>query len=313
MPQGGRKDRRRVIDLLLLGTGAMMPLPDRWLSSLLARCRGELTLFDCGEGTQIPGRTYGWGLRRLGAICLSHWHADHVAGLPGILHSLANAGRVEPVACYGPPGTAPVVAGLRQIAPDLPFPFDVRELASGETFALPGGLIGSALETVHRVPCLAYRVDAPRARRFDPDRARGFGIPQALWRELQQGRTVQWPGGAATPDDVLGPPRRGLAFAYVTDTRPTPELPAFLRGVDLLVCEGTYGDTAFQPKAVAHKHMTFAEAATLARKSEAGALLLTHFSPALEDPRSCLPEATAIFPATTVGESGLTWTLNYDE
>src|SRR5690242_6770675 len=110
-----------VIDTLLLGTGGMSPLPDRWLSALLVRCRGELILFDCGEGTQIVWRCFGWGFRRLGAICISHTHADHIAGLPGLLHSIANAGRTEPVALYGPPGTAVVVAGLRTIAPWLPY------------------------------------------------------------------------------------------------------------------------------------------------------------------------------------------------
>ena len=157
-----------MIDLLLLGTGGMLPLPGRWLSSLLLRCRGELVLFDCGEGTQIPWRLTGWGFRRLGAICLSHCHADHVAGLPGLLHALANADRVEPVDLFGPLGTAAVVAGLRTIAPHLPFDLRVAELAGGEAFPLPGGLTGRVAAGEHGVPCLAYRVELERARRFSP-------------------------------------------------------------------------------------------------------------------------------------------------
>src|SRR5947209_5652215 len=101
-----------MIDLLLLGTGGMMPLPQRWLSSLLVRCEGELILFDCGEGTQVPMQSFGWGFRRLSAICLSHWHADHVAGLPGILHTIANSNRTEPLTIYGPAETLRVVRGL---------------------------------------------------------------------------------------------------------------------------------------------------------------------------------------------------------
>ena len=302
-----------MIDLLLLGTGGMHPLPDRWLSSLLVRCGGELVLFDCGEGTQIPWRRAGWGFRRLGAICLSHAHADHVAGLPGVLHSLANAGREEPVALYGPPGIARVVAGLRTIAPILPFELRVTELTGGESFALPGGLVGAATPGEHGLPCLAYRGDLPRARRFSPERAAALGVPLALWRTLQGGRAVRWDGGSATPDDVLGPPRRGLAFAYVTDTRPLPTLPAFLRGVDLLVCEGTYGDEADRPKAVERGHMTFAEAAGLARDAAAKALWLTHFSPALDVPEAFLDRATAVFPATTIGSSGLSATLSFPD
>src|SRR5215212_11013301 len=109
-----------MIDFLLLGTGAMMPLQGRWLSSLLVRCEGQITLFDCGEGTQIPWRTSNWSFRQTGAICLSHLHADHVAGLPGILHSLANSDRTEPLSIYGPVETSFVVEGLRRIAPHLP-------------------------------------------------------------------------------------------------------------------------------------------------------------------------------------------------
>ena len=300
-----------MIDLLLLGTGGMLPLPDRWLSSLLVRCRGELVLFDCGEGTQIPWRSFGWGFRRLGAVCLSHCHADHVAGLPGLLHSLANAERTEPVALYGPPGTARVVAGLRTVAPYLPFELRVAELSGGDEFELPGGLRARAMLGEHGLPCLAYRVAIERARRFSPERAVALGVPLPLWRSLQRGEAVAWSGGQATPEHVLGPPRRGLAFAYVTDTRPRAEFPAFLAGVDLLVCEGTYGDPADLPKAVERSHMTFAEAATLARQAEVGALWLTHFSPALTDPAAYLPEATGVFPASTVGSSGLTTTLTF--
>jgi ribonuclease Z len=300
-----------LIDLLMLGTGAMTPLPDRWLSSLLVRCRGELTLFDCGEGTQIPWRTYGWGFRRVGAICFSHCHADHIAGLPGLLHSLANSGRTEQVMCYGPPRIAKVIDGLRAIARDLPFPVTVTELDGGERFSLPGGLHGVAMPVDHRIPCLAYRVGVDRARRFDPERARALGVPLDLWRELQRGRPATWSDGAATPDDVLGPPRPGLSFGFVTDTRPTEALPGFLTGVDLLVCEGTYGDSADAHKAVAHKHMTFAEAAGIAHAAGAQALLLTHFSPAMANPAEYLPNATTIFPETNIATSGYTRTLNF--
>ena len=302
-----------MIDLLLLGTGGMLPLPDRWLSSLLVRCNGELTLFDCGEGTQIPWRRYGWGFRRLGAICLSHCHADHVAGLPGLLHSMANAERAEPVDLYGPEGTERVVAGLRTIAPHLPFDLRITELTGGETFLLPGGPTATVHVGEHRVPCLIYRLDVDRARRFSPERATALGVPLPLWRTLQRGEPVSWAGGSASPEQVLGPPRRGLAVAFVTDTRPLPAFPAFLAGVDLLVCEGTYGDPADREKAIVWRHMTFGEAATLARDAGAGALWLTHFSPALTDPSAFLPEATAIFRNTTVGFSGLTTTLSFPD
>lgn len=302
-----------MIDFLLLGNGAMLPTPDRWLSSLLVRHDGELILFDCGEGTQIPWRRYGWGFRRLGTICLSHCHADHVAGLPGLLHSIANAGRTEPLTIYGPEFTERVVAGLRVIAPLLPYEVVVHDLTGGDCFELSGGLQVSVLIAEHRVPCLVYRLDLPRARRFDPDRARALAIPLELWRALQRGESVTWPAGSATPNDVLGPDRPGICFGFCTDTRPLPTMPSFFAGVDLLVCEGTYGDSADHPKAIQNKHMTFAEAATLARDSHAHALWLTHFSPAMEDPAQYLQEATAIFPETTLGYSGLTGTLKFED
>ena len=302
-----------MIDALLLGTGGMSPLPDRWLSALLVRCRGELILFDCGEGTQIVWRCFGWGFRRLGAVCISHTHADHIAGLPGLLHSIANAGRVEPVSLFGPPGTAAVVAGLRTIAPWLPYELRVREVTSSETFSLPGGLSGRVEVGQHALPVLAYRLDLPRARRFSPERARAIGVPLDRWRRLQQGEPVRWSGGMAAPDDVLGPPRRGLSLGYVTDTRPVPAFPAFFHGVDLLVSEGTYGDSEDADKAAINTHMTFREAATLARESDARRLWLTHFSPGMADPEAFAAEATAIFPETMVGFSGLQTTLKFDD
>ena len=300
-----------MIDLLLLGTGGMLPLPNRWLSSLLVRCEGELTLFDCGEGTQIVWRTFGWGFRRAGAICVSHTHADHIAGLPGLLHTIANAQRTEPVTIYGQPGIVEVVHGLRVIAPLLPYEVRVVEAAEGVAVPLPGGMTGRVAAGDHALPVVAYRVDLARSRPFSAARAEALGVPKRLWRSLQAGESVRWAEGAATPEEVLGPPRRGLSFGYVTDTRPVPAFPSLLRGVDLLVCEGTYGDPADAPKALENRHMTFREAATLAAESGAGHLWITHFSPGLDDPEAFAAEATDRFPATTIGFSGLQTTLSF--
>jgi ribonuclease Z len=300
-----------VIDLLLLGTGGMMPLPSRWLSSLLVRMNGHLVVFDCGEGTQIPWQALGWGFRRLSAICLSHMHADHVAGLPGLLHAVANADRTDPVAILGPPGTSSVVHALRQIAPVLPFELDIREVDESDPVELSGGATLRALRGDHRLPCNCYRLNVPRGRRFLVERAQELQIPTAYWNQLQHGHDVTIDGHLVESESVLGPQRRGLSIAYVTDTRPVGGLRAFLADVDLLVCEGTYGDNDDQPKAVERKHMTFAEAAELARQSQAGALWLTHFSPAVSEPRDYLENAQRIFPETTIGFSGMTTTLSF--
>ncbi len=179
-----------MIDLLLLGNGAMAPLPSRWLSSLLVRVNRSLVLFDCGEGTQIPWRTFGWGFKRLDAICLTHHHADHVAGLPGLFHTVASAGRTEPMHIYGPPGTTDIIVGLRVIAPELPYLMLVHEIEGGDTFELPGGMQGKATWAEHRIPCLAYRCDLPRRPRFDPERATALGVPREQWSLLQRGERV---------------------------------------------------------------------------------------------------------------------------
>lgn len=303
----------RVIDVLMLGTGGMMPLPNRWLSSLLLRTAGHLTLFDCGEGTQIPWRRFSWGFRRVSTICITHLHADHVAGLPGVLFSIAHAGRTEPVTIYGPPGVRSTVAHLRTIAPDTGYPVEVIEVEGGAEFTLPSGLRASTLWGDHRLPCLSYRLDLPRAPRFNVDLARSLDIPVERWQQLQSGAAIDWKGTWYEEGAFLGPMRTGISFGFVTDTRPVPNVSEFLTGVDLLVCEGIYGDDADLAKAVDKKHMIFSEAATIARDAGAGALWLTHFSPAMDDPEAYRHVAAAIFPNVTVGYSGLTTSLTFPQ
>jgi len=287
-----------------------VPLPGRWLSAVLARLGPELLLFDCGEGTQISMRQLGWGFKALSAICLSHLHADHVAGLPGLLLTVGNAGRSEPLEIFGPVGTTTVVASLRTVAPHLPYQVAVRELAGGEGWGWGPGRL-ACLPLDHAVPCLGFRLDLPRGRRFDSERARALGIPVPLWKRLQQGEAVTWDDQSARSEEVLGPDRRGLRLAYITDTRPTPELPDFVRGADLLVSEGTYGDPADAENAVENRHMLFSEAAEVARAAAVGQLWLTHFSAKLTDPGEFQHHATERFPNTVVGHDHLTTTLRY--
>ncbi|MBA2276362.1 MAG: ribonuclease Z [Chloroflexia bacterium] len=300
-----------MIDLLLLGTGAMVPLPNRWLSCLLVRAGGSLILFDCGEGTQVVWRRFGWGFKRLAAICLTHQHADHVAGLPGLLHTVSNAGRTEPLDIFGPTGTAAVIAGLRVIAPVLPFDVRVHELEPGASFALPDGLRGNVVAGAHSIPVLAYRVERPRAPAFDPAAARALGVPTSAWSALQHGEPVAFEGRQVRPEDVLGLPRQGVAFAFVTDTRPVPAHLDVANGVDLLICEGTYGPSAKIETAIRNGHMTFAEAATIARDADAGELWLTHFGTGMPRPDEFIGEATAVFPRTRIGRTGLAASLTF--
>jgi ribonuclease Z len=301
-----------MLDAYLLGEGGTWPLPGRWLSSLLVRHGGRLLLFDCGEGTQIPLRAAGWGLRAIDTVFFSHYHADHVGGLPGLLLTLGNSERTEPLALYGPPGLRTVVDGMRVIAPYLPYAVECHELVGGERIVL-GELSVGCLAVEHSLPCLAYTLERARAPRFDPARARALGVPLLDWKRLQSGDSVTVDGRRVEPAEVLGPARAGVKLAFVTDTRPTAALPAFVGSAQLLVCEGMYGAEEDLPKALENRHMLFREAATIARDGRVAALWLTHFSPALTTPGSYLSAARAIFPDTQLGTTGLTTTLQFPD
>ncbi len=300
-----------MIDICMLGTVGMMPMPGRWLSSVLLRCGSNLTLFDCGEGTQVPWKACGWGFRQLGAICLSHMHADHVAGLPGVLFMVAHAGRTEPVDIYGPVGTRYVVDGLRRIAADMPFPVVIHELESGAGFALPGGMQGTCVAAKHGVPCLAYRAELGRIPEFQVERAKALGVPVQLWSRLQHGEALEYNGEMITPEQVLGPRRRGISVAYITDTRPIPALSELARGVDLLICESMYDDAADLPLAHANAHMLSEESAGIARAAGAHELLLTHFSPKIYDTSGAEKAARRVFSNTRAARDGMVITLDF--
>ena len=302
-----------MIDICLLGTCGMMPLPGRWLSCALVRCGSTLTLFDCGEGTQIPWKTLGWGFRQLGTICFSHMHADHVAGLPGVLFMVAHAGRTEPLDIYGPVGTTYVVEGLRRIAADLPFPIHIHEMRGGEAFDLPGDLQGHSTAAIHGVPCLAYRLDLARRPAFQVEKARALGLPVQLWSHLQHGETLTYNGQTFTPEQVLGTARRGISLAYITDTRPTPALSTLARDVDLLLCESMYDTADDLPLARANAHMYCEESATIAKEAGAHALVLTHFSPKISDTTLAEKTARRVFANTRAAKDGLVITLNFPD
>ncbi len=301
-----------MIDVMLLGTGAMVPLPDRWLSSALMRVGSSLILLDCGEGTQIAMRERHWGFRRLDAICLSHLHADHVAGIPGLLHTVANAGKTSPLAVYGPAGTIRVIEGLRAIAPALPFDMVIHELGDGDAVEGPAGLAIRVAAGEHRVPVLGYRLEMSRSRRFDPERARALGVPVQQWSVLQRGEPVRVDGRSVAPEEVLGEARPGVALGFVTDTRATAPLRDLIRGVDLLISEGTYGDDAAAEGAARWGHMTFRQAATMARDANVGHLWLTHFSAGMPDPEAWRANAAEVFPDVTIGYAGLAATLAFE-
>jgi len=303
-----------MLDAALLGTGGMMPLPNRFLTSLLCRINGSMLLIDCGEGTQISLKKLGWGFKNIDAIAITHFHADHISGLPGMLLAMGNACREEPLRMFGPPGLEKVVSCLRVIVPELPFEIHFTEWSKEVTSAvlLPDVELKS-LPLNHWGVCFGYSLTLHRRGRFDVERAKRGNIPMAVWSPLQKQDEVVYEGVRYTSDMVLGAPRKGLHLGYCTDTRPVPDLPAFMYEADLLICEGLYGEAGKQEKAAAHKHMSFQEAATIAKAAKVKELWLTHFSPAMPDPHNYRQEAEKIFPNVVIGRDRMTKTLLFEE
>jgi ribonuclease Z len=306
-----------MLDVALVGTGGMMPLPNRYLASMLCRVDGEMLLFDCGEGTQVSLHLLGWGFKNISTICFTHFHADHISGLPGLLLAIANAGRTEPIRFFGPAGLAHIVQSLCVIAPDLPFPVEFNEYNkhTDNRYYLREDLLLDALPVRHRAPCFAYSLTLKRRGRFDLERAKANNIPMKIWSALQKQNETNYvyEGKSYSSDMVLGAERKGLKLVYCTDTRPIKALVGFVQDADLFICEGLYGDPSKQDKAANHMHMTFREAAEIAKNGNASKLILTHFSPSMPEPREFIKTATAVFPNTVVGRDRMSVTLRFDE
>ena len=303
-----------MLDICLLGTGGTLPLMNRWLTSLMVRYKGHAVLIDCGEGTQIAAQRAGVTLKPVDKILLTHLHADHISGLPGLLLTMGNQGRTEELSIVGPVGTERAVNALRSIAPNLPFDIRVSELETDEELMYFLECDIRAFRVNHGVPCYGYSFTLPRAGRFDAARARELEIPLPFWSRLQKGESIEHEGTVYTPEMVLGPPRRGLKLTYCTDTRPIPAISAAAAESDLFICEGMYGEDEMLPKALENRHMLFSEAARLA--ADAGGvreLWLTHYSPSLPNPKMFREMARAIFPNTRTARDGWTKTLVFDE
>lgn len=291
-----------MLDVCLLGTGGMMPLPYRWLTSLMVRYNGSSLLIDCGEGTQIAIKEKGWNFKPIDVICFTHYHGDHISGLPGLLLTMGNADRTEPLTLIGPKGLERVVNALRVIAPELPFPIKCIEIREPEeTFEMNGYRL-KAFRVNHNVLCYGYTMEVDRAGKFDVERAKEAEIPQKYWGILQKGEMVEYEDRVLTPDMVLGPARKGLKITYCTDTRPTDSIKNNAEGSDLFICEGMYGEKDKQKKAREYKHMTFYEAAELARDAKVRELWLTHYSPSLTKPEEYMDDVREIFPAAVAAK-----------
>ena len=302
-----------MLDVCLLGTSGMLPLPGRWLTSLMTRYNGSSLLIDCGEGTQIAIKEKGWSFNPIDVICFTHFHADHISGLPGLLLTIGNSDREKPLTIIGPKGLAKIVASLRVIAPELPFEINLIELTKPNVHLSICGYEIDAFKVNHAVTCYGYTINIPRIGKFDINKANELGIPCMAWNRLQHGIEVDIDGAHYTPDMVMGKPRKGIKLTYCTDTRPVPSIIENARNSDLFICEGMYGEKDKEAKAKEYKHMTFFEAATLAKEAEVKELWLTHYSPSLVRPDDFVDNVKKIFPNTVAAHDKQTVTLKFED
>ncbi|OUN72924.1 ribonuclease Z [Faecalibacterium sp. An58] len=301
-----------MVTVTLLGTAATMPLPQRALTAALLSWQGHSLLFDCGEGTQAAAMRAGVGLSRLEAICLTHYHGDHVFGLPGLLQTIGCQGRTRPLLLTGPRGLEQFWSVMRVLAGPLPYQVLPAEMGSDGLW-FEGGAEVRAIPTRHRVPSQGYQFLLPRAGRFDPARARALGVPLKYWKQLQQGKAVQLPGGPVVPQQVCGPVRRGIKVVFSGDTAPCPALEAAARDADLLICDATYAEDELASEAARYGHSTFRQSAELAVRAGVRRLWLAHYSPRIEDPEAFLPLVQSICPAAECGLDGKSITLRFEE
>ena len=307
-----------MIDITLIGTAALLPLPERALAAAHLACGGHSILFDCGEGTQTAARRAGVSLMKTDMIALTHYHGDHVFGIPGLLQTMFSMGRTQPLYITGPEGLRQALAPILHLAGGIGFEvrfvdlppegLSLAELMHGWPFEA----VLTPFPTAHRVPSQGYAFTLGRAGKFLPERARALGVPVTLWGLLQKGRTVQTDGATVRPEQVMGPARKGLKFVFTGDTAPCDTLTDAAAGADLLICEATYGENEQAAQAAEYGHMTFAGAAQAAKAAGVKRLWLTHYSQMIEDPQAYLANAAEIFENTVCGRDGLSLTLRFE-
>ena len=302
-----------MLDVCLVGTGGMMPLPRRWLTALMTRYNGSSLLIDCGEGTQVAIKEKGWSFKPIDVICFTHYHGDHISGLPGLLLTMGNADRTEPLTLVGPKGLERVDIALRVIAAEHPFEIKFIEITQPEQVIELNGYRITAFKVNHNVLCYGYTLEILRQGKFSAERAKEQDIPLKYWNPLQKGQTIEADGITYTPEMVLGPARKGIRLTYTTDTRPTESILRNAKESDLFICEGMYGEDDKADKARGYKHMTFREAAVLARDARVKEMWLTHYSPSLVRPDEFMDKVREIFPNAYPGKDGKSLELNFEE
>ena len=307
-----------MIDVTLIGTAALVPVPNRALTCAHISCSGHTILFDCGEGTQVAARKAGVSLIHVDLIALTHYHGDHIFGLPGLLQTMGSMGRTEPLTIVGPKGIHEELAPIMKLTGWVGYEIRLMQIPEGGielnsvTHGWPNGTRLIPVPTAHRVISQGYVFDLPRAGKFRPEQAKAFNIPPKQWGILQKGSSVFVDGAEIFPDMVMDPPRKGLKVVFSGDTTPCMTLQNAASGADLLISEATYGENDQADRAREYGHMNFAQAAKLASAAGVKRLWLTHFSQMMEDPQSLLPNAQAYFPDVECGFDGKKITLFFE-
>ncbi len=306
------------MEAFVLGCGGMMPLPYRHLTSVLLRRDGDLFLFDGGEGTQVSLRRLNLKWKKISAIFVSHTHADHVTGLPGILMLSAQVDRKEPLFIYGPPKIAEYIETSRKVLDMyINYPIVVKEIAapcvvhSGEDFSI------RAFPLDHTKTCVGYTLEEEdRPGIFNPEKAAELGVPVGpLWGKLQKGQDVTAENGKIIhPSDVMGKPRKGRKFSFVTDTLYKDSIANEVRNSDLLICEGMFEDELID-QAKEKKHMTASQAATIARDSNSKRMAMIHYSPRYTDKdlEKLLKQAQNIYPGAELTRDRAHYEIPYED
>ncbi|MBR6193665.1 MAG: ribonuclease Z [Treponema sp.] len=289
------------MEAFILGCGGMMPLPYRHCTSVLLRRDGDLFLFDGGEGTQVSLKRLNLKWKKINAIFVSHTHADHVTGLPGILMLSSQVDRTEPLYIYGPPKIKEYIETSRRVLDMyINYPIEVHEITAPCVVYGGDGFYVRAFPLEHTKTCVGYTLEElDRPGEFNPDAAVAMKVPRGpLWGKLQKGETVvNEEGNEVKPSDVMGGARSGRKFSFVTDTMYIPSIAKEVKGSDLLICEGMFADDCAD-QAKQKKHMTARQAGIIARDAAVKRMALIHYSPRYTDREleTLLVQAREVYP-----------------
>ncbi len=291
-----------MINVTLIGTGGMIPLPDRFLASCLIEYNGKSILIDCGEGSQISLHKGKLNINKIEVILITHCHADHITGLPGLLLTIGNQSRTEPLYIMGPKGSYEIINSLLIVCGYLPFEVRIIEISDDKPVQFEHiGLNITTIPLSHHISCLGYSLELKLKPHFLPEKAKKLNIPVNLWRMLHSGQDVEHNNKTITPNMVLGKERKSIKISYVTDTRPTNFITEIVKNSDLFICEGMYGDDEQYENALGKKHMLFSEAANIAKNANVEELWITHYSPSLKNPEDYIEDISKIFANTIAG------------